>query len=275
MVKYGAQHRALRQALLPLAPGSPCTRCGRTLTVDDLVDLDHTDDRTGYLGWAHASCNRRAGAIRGNKARGHNPPKEVPMNRRCSLGVDIAFDRDHTSAVFATELDDGVVLVELEYLDGADTAVRVARLAASRPNLTTTAIDPRSPATTLLAPLRALRVEIVEPDTKAIALAHGQFLDGLRAGRIRYVDHPSLTGAVQHAFARPLAGSQAIDRHRVDADASPFTAAELAVWALLVGPPDNTFRGGFSSLEDHLGGEGASTFGPGVHITSATISPGA
>ena len=52
------------------------------------------------------------------------------------------------------------------------------------------------------------------------------------------------------------------------------TAAELAVWALLVGPPDNTFRGGFSSLEDHLGDEGASTFGPGVHITSATIGPG-
>jgi hypothetical protein len=29
-------------------------------------DLDHTDDRRGYLGAAHAKCNRRAGAMKRN-----------------------------------------------------------------------------------------------------------------------------------------------------------------------------------------------------------------
>ncbi|MFE6845059.1 hypothetical protein [Streptomyces sp. NPDC057686] len=34
----------------------------------ELLDLDHADDG-GYLGWAHASCNRSAGAARGNRLR--------------------------------------------------------------------------------------------------------------------------------------------------------------------------------------------------------------
>lgn len=33
------------------------------------LHLDHEDDGAGYRGWAHASCNTRAGAVRGNKLR--------------------------------------------------------------------------------------------------------------------------------------------------------------------------------------------------------------
>jgi len=33
------------------------------------MDLDHRDDGAGYAGMAHASCNRKAGAIKGNRAR--------------------------------------------------------------------------------------------------------------------------------------------------------------------------------------------------------------
>jgi hypothetical protein len=231
--RYGPAHRALRAALLPFASGSPCTRCGNPIELGQPVDLDHADDGVRYLGWAHRSCNRRAGAIKGNRMRGQTKQGRISMTAKCALGVDIAHDRSHTSVVFATTVDDGRVLIELEYLDGSDTAEQVASLARGRPNLSGTVIDPRSPATTLLDPLRKLGVRAVEVNTREVALAHGLFLDELRAGRLRYVEHEALTAAAQFAIARPLAGAQALERQRVEVDASPMTAAELAVWALL------------------------------------------
>lgn len=62
---YGTEHQKLRAKLLPLAYGKPCTRCGKPMLQGQPLHFDHTDDRTGYLGFAHASCNRRAGARKG------------------------------------------------------------------------------------------------------------------------------------------------------------------------------------------------------------------
>ncbi|WP_018658470.1 hypothetical protein [Actinomadura flavalba] len=58
---YGHAHRQLREQLLPQAYGQPCTRCGEVLVEGEELDLDHTDDRGAYNGFAHRSCNRRAG----------------------------------------------------------------------------------------------------------------------------------------------------------------------------------------------------------------------
>lgn len=66
---YGAEHRRIRAALLPTMPGQPCTRCGITLRQGDDVHLDHTEDRTGYLGWACARCNTSAGGVKGGRSR--------------------------------------------------------------------------------------------------------------------------------------------------------------------------------------------------------------
>jgi hypothetical protein len=67
--RYGAQHRAMKQA--GPTPGELCTRCGGTLLPGQALEPDHLDGGgpTDYAGWAHASCNHSAGAARGNQLR--------------------------------------------------------------------------------------------------------------------------------------------------------------------------------------------------------------
>ena len=57
-------HKTLRKRLLAqlaARPGAPCPRCGQPMHTAQRLDLDHTDDRSGYLGLSHEACNRRAG----------------------------------------------------------------------------------------------------------------------------------------------------------------------------------------------------------------------
>jgi hypothetical protein len=84
----------------------------------------------------------------------------------------------------------------------------------------------------LIAPLRGLGLHITEPGSHDLVVAHGRFIDEMRAGRLKYRPHPALTAAVQHANTRPLAGAEALERRRVEADASPLEAAELAGWLI-------------------------------------------
>ena len=57
---YGADHRRDRRSWAPaVAAGTVrCARCGELIVPGEAWDLDHTDDRGGYLGPSHARCNR-------------------------------------------------------------------------------------------------------------------------------------------------------------------------------------------------------------------------
>jgi hypothetical protein len=67
--RYGSAHRSYRAATIASAIGKPCARCRRTILPGEAVDLDHADDRPGYLGYSHRRCNSSAGASRGNAMR--------------------------------------------------------------------------------------------------------------------------------------------------------------------------------------------------------------
>ena len=86
--RYGAEHRRLRAQTVALAVGKACARCHQPMLAGQAVQLDHDDqDPSRYLGWSHASCNARAGAVNGNRARARayrqamglpEPPQEPP-----------------------------------------------------------------------------------------------------------------------------------------------------------------------------------------------------
>lgn len=64
---YGHAHRQARAAYLAAhQPSHPCVRCGKPLgPAGPWLHLDHNRTRDGYLGLAHARCNKQAGAREG------------------------------------------------------------------------------------------------------------------------------------------------------------------------------------------------------------------
>jgi Recombination endonuclease VII len=67
--KYRWHHQKIRAALLPQAYGKVCHLCGWLMLPGQLLDLDHDVTGQAYRGMAHRRCNRREGAIRGNRMR--------------------------------------------------------------------------------------------------------------------------------------------------------------------------------------------------------------
>lgn len=64
---YGYEHQRIRRDALAalrereaMGAETLCTRCTRPVHTGQPLDLDHTDDRSGYRGLAHRSCNRGA-----------------------------------------------------------------------------------------------------------------------------------------------------------------------------------------------------------------------
>lgn len=57
---YGSAHQRTRIAIAQSvnAGHARCARCGKPIRVGQPWDLDHTDNRNGYLGASHATCNR-------------------------------------------------------------------------------------------------------------------------------------------------------------------------------------------------------------------------
>jgi hypothetical protein len=68
---YTNAHVARRRQLEPLvATGTvACCRCDQLIQAGQKWHLDHRDDRRGYLGAAHATCNLRAAAEKTNSKR--------------------------------------------------------------------------------------------------------------------------------------------------------------------------------------------------------------
>jgi hypothetical protein len=75
---YGSEHRRLRahwQQVIDAGEEVLCVRCYRPILPRlHAFDLDHTEDRLGWLGPAHRFCNRSHAARKGNALRAQQKP---------------------------------------------------------------------------------------------------------------------------------------------------------------------------------------------------------
>jgi hypothetical protein len=88
--QYDWTHQRIRKALL--ASGywlmASCPRCGLPMRFGEKLDLDHTEDRAGYLGLSHSRCNQAAGARKGSArrkarlAKTRTPAEQAAHDRR-------------------------------------------------------------------------------------------------------------------------------------------------------------------------------------------------
>jgi hypothetical protein len=230
--RYGGDHQAIRRAVAPYAAGAVCVRCGRPVLPGEAWDLDHRDDRAGYLGVAHRRCNRSAGGRLGAARQKAHKERIKAMVTEVALGIEVAEARDHVSVAAAGYVDGDFVLVELAaYVAGTDPVPEVLRLRAER-TVRAVALDPRSPAATALRPLKGARIDVTELSTHDVAVGHGEFLDMVRAGVLRHTGQAELTTAIRHGEQRRLGGATAWERRGAAVDVAPALAAEIAVWAL-------------------------------------------
>jgi hypothetical protein len=235
--RYGADHKAIRRQR-HLAYGQPCARgCGRILQPGDDIDLDHADDGSGrYIGWSCSKCNRAAGGRRSQQLRkARDMFERRKAMQEVAFGVEVAWDRSHTSLVAAGQADDLIFVELVAYLDGSDTAEQVAELINSREKVLAVVADENSPAESLIGKLRKARVDVTT--TFRPWAACNRFQDESKAGRLRFKKHPAVEAAFRDAEVRPAAGGQALDRRKSEVDVGPAFAAVLAVWGLLSPPP--------------------------------------
>lgn len=239
MPSYPGDHQRVRRTLvaaLAVRPGQPCARCGGPLLPGQRVDLDHLTPRAGGgqgpRALSHASCNRSHGGRLGNAAKAARRRRVMGPGTRISLGIEIYADRSRTAIVAAHIPTPGIADIELlPLVEGTDAVPAVTQMGEVF-ELAAVAVDPKSNAATLVAPLRQAGLRLQCPDAAALAVAHGTFTDLMNAGRLRHHNQAALNVAMRYAVQRSLAGAWAVQRYGNRTDPAPAVAAELAVWAL-------------------------------------------
>ena len=71
---YDGRHKTQRKRWSRIVESgqAACCRCGGWIVPGQPWDLDHNEDRTGYLGAAHRACNRSVGGRHGAAVTNNN-----------------------------------------------------------------------------------------------------------------------------------------------------------------------------------------------------------
>jgi hypothetical protein len=128
-------------------------------------------------------------------------------------------------------VDDLVVVELLDPVEGTTDVLELVPQWWSEWSVQCIGIDPRSPSSTLVDPLKAKGMQLKLADAVGVAVANGAFQDLLNARRLKLRGHDALNQAARRATTRRLAGSFVVDRY-AGAGSAALLAAQLACWAL-------------------------------------------
>lgn len=149
------------------------------------------------------------------------------------LGVEVAMDRSSTSIGACGLRADNVVGIELlEKRSGSYWVVpRLVEIMAAQ-RIAGVALDPSSPAGSLIPDLKTAGIEVLTPNVRQVAQACASFHDAVMtedAKTLRHRSNATLTAAATGATKHKVGDAWRWDRY--DSDVSPLYAVTLARWA--------------------------------------------
>jgi phage terminase large subunit-like protein len=170
------------------------------------------------------------------------PDSERPT--QVAFAVDVSPDRETASICAAGVREDGrVVLSLVDHRPGTKWIPGRVKALKARWNPIVIALDGKSPAATLVSPLKDLGIEEPEDPEKLrrgdlvvlkaehMAVAWGLFVDAVRDRQVVHLDDAALNVALAGAKVRNLGDGSAWAR-RGGTDITPLVSATEAHWAL-------------------------------------------
>ncbi len=158
-----------------------------------------------------------------------------------TLCVDVSWDRGRTHIGLAGFRADGLPTVEV-IASRAGTEWAVPWLTSPDRSLSVQEAPvvvqaSGAPASSLIEPMRAAGLDVVEIKGADLGKATGTFYDRVRAGTVRHRVQPILDVAAATAVTKPTADSYLWDRKNSPHDAAPLIAVTYALYELLNAPP--------------------------------------
>lgn len=156
-----------------------------------------------------------------------------------AFAIDTTPERSHSAICVAGANGDSLHIEVVDHRPGTGWVVERMVELVGKWNPCAIVVDPGGPAASLIPDLRKALVGalqqnedlLVEPKTRQVAGACGQFFDAVIEQRIVHLDQAPLSTALAGADKRPVGDGWAWARRGVSVDISPLVAVTFAAWA--------------------------------------------
>ena len=153
------------------------------------------------------------------------------------LSVDVSHNREMSYISVAGLREDGNTHVEVIAMrEGPEWVAPFLRTEFAKTGALGVVIQGRgAPASSLIEPLEDAGVPVIKCEGAGLGIAHGQFFDAVKSGRVFHVPQPVLDIAAADGVMKPLGDVSVWDRRKSPVDVSPMIACAQALWGLTSG----------------------------------------